>query len=241
MKRLALLLIATLIALAACRSPEEAALWETVTTHWATQTAPTPSPLPLTATVKAYLDNQWATALAPTPAPGPATTISLTAEAILDAEQRRQNVLTAGRYLDLTRTPIVTPNPATVTAVIATTEAYKKDQTRATVEAAFWDRNSQFVLVTVTPEPLPSPVPAGTCSPFPPGFKLDLNTASVTDLMILPASVTCSVLGFTRAEALFLWLHARPAIINLSELDAAPGIGPGIITALRGCSCTTQD
>lgn len=126
MKRLIILF--AVLAFAACRSPEEnastvVALQETAVTHWATQTAPTPFPLPLTATVKAYIDNAWATALAPTPTqvpPNPAQeAAAATTAAYRFAEQTaviqaRQLFAdyAAGKIIIATVTPLPLPTVA---------------------------------------------------------------------------------------------------------------------------------
>ena len=215
MKRLALTLaLGLILAQLACSEPPPEPLWQTATSHWATVLAPTPSPAPVpdaTATANAALE-------------------------YLQAEAVAYNVREAERRLNLTRTPVVTPNPATVAAAIATTERIKAEQD-------FFEkwRIGQLIVATVTPMPLPTvtPLPVATSTPVEVCALVDLNSATIEVMAGLPADSLGRRLGIERAG----WIEAYRAqntVYFLDDLLGIAGIGPRTIAAMRESECTLQ-
>ena len=183
-----------------------------------------------TATVDAWIASYYATQVVPTPTPLPATATVLAAERLLNAEQFKLNVFNANRILDLTRTPLASPNPATVAAVLTASA-------RSTAQADLYDKwgQGQIVIATITPVPLPTvtPTPAEVCA------LVDLNSASVEEIAALPANIDGDRLGTNRAQ-LINGYRSQNVIYFLDDLLGIGGIGPKTLAAIRESECTSQ-
>jgi len=70
-------------------------------------------------------------------------------------------------------------------------------------------------------------VAARLARPLAPGERVDLDRADVTEITRLPR------IGPALAQRIVAWRAAHGPIASLARLDSVPGVGPGLLEALR--------